>query len=326
MSSEAHVLIGFVGEQVPDDDQTAAEALSKFGGRPVRLSLADSVVNNCARQKRATPYCENKRCLYLFGCHKQTACGRRPDCWTVVRGVVEPPATAQAEKQVRENSSYFSAQGYGAFASVEPSDWLQAAFGYGARASSGNDNCCRKSEEACGPEAASSQSTAPAVVQQAASELMPSFFVRIEHEPPDNSQFDPTGVRARQLQLEYEQRNSIAEAEAYEESPDKVFLKLQKRLSRSPKQAIRYSFGGKPLFIYPVPKGEAAVPPCPHCGSDRVFEMQLVPAAAEEIEKRRHSAGAAPVEWGTVAVFTCRKDCTPTAIYTVEHVIVQEIL
>ncbi|CDI75732.1 programmed cell death protein, putative [Eimeria praecox] len=287
----------------------------------------------------ATPYCANKRCLYLFGCHKQTACGKRADGWTVVRGVVEPPAPERAEEKIGDNSSHCQLPDQGTL-TTDASDWLQAAFGYEAPSNSCSENRCRQNEKTCVPEAPVSQTPWHNDVQQTVDELMPAFFVRIEDEPPDNSKFDATGVRARQLQLEYEQReaqgsaeeaegnqNSIAEAEAYEESPDKVFLKLQKRLSRSPKQAIRYSFEGKPLFISPLPKGEvASVPPCPHCGSSRVFEMQLVPAAAEEIEKRRRSPAAAPVEWGVVVVFTCRKDCVPTGIYTTEHVIVQEIL
>ncbi|CDJ27167.1 programmed cell death protein, putative [Eimeria mitis] len=336
MSGEAPVFIGFLGDLVPDGDKTAAEALSKFGGQPVWIdgNVPESfpfICSHCGAEldfvcQIATPYCANKRCLYLFGCHKQTTCGKTADGWMVVRGVVEAPASAKVEKKLRDNLPEHRSQGNDALSSPDSSDWLQAAFGYTASASSCSDNGCRQSGKTCEPEAASSQKPGCTETPQTANELMPAFFVRIEDEPPDNSQFDATGVRARQLQLEYEQRNSIAEGEEYEESPDKVFLKLQKRLSRSPKQAIRYSFGGKPLFISP-PKGKAAsVPPCPHCGSDRVFEMQLVPAAAEEIEKRRHSAGAAPVEWGVVAVFTCRKDCIPSSIYTVEHVVAQEIL
>lgn len=66
-----------------------------------------------------------------------------------------------------------------------------------------------------------------------------------------------------------------------------IFLKLQKRLSRSPTQVIRYSFGGKPLFISAVTQEEQnRLGPCPHCHGDRVFEMQLVPAAADEILRR----------------------------------------
>ncbi|CDJ49825.1 programmed cell death protein, putative [Eimeria brunetti] len=366
MSSETPVLIGLVGDRVPDGDNTAAEALSKFGGRPVWIDgkVPDGFPFTCSLCgaeldfvcQIATPYCANKRCLYLFGCHKQTACGKRAEGWKVVRGVVEPPAGTQDEMKTHEDSLDEQLHDQGAFDPPDPSDWLQAAFGYRASASSCSDNRCQQKEkQICAREAASSNTEECTEAPRTASELMPAFFVRIEQEPPDNSQFDATGeictqqhrfcpfgpevvgtlprnlglggVRARQLQLEYEQRNSVAEAEAYEESPDKVFLKLQKRLSRSPKQAIRYSFEGKPLFISPLPKGDGAlIPPCPHCCSDRVFEMQLVPAAADEIEKRRHSGGAAAVEWGVVAAFTCRKDCIPTASYTVEHVIVQEVL
>ncbi|KAL8444949.1 hypothetical protein Emag_005269 [Eimeria magna] len=121
---------------------------------------------------------------------------------------------------------------------------------------------------------------------------------------------------------------SSVDQEAYEESPDKVFLKLQKRLSRSPTQVVRYSFGGKPLFISPLSEEEAlSVGHCPFCRSERVFEMQLVPMAADEISKRRGgSTTDSHVDWGVVAVFTCKEDCIPQSNYAFEHVIVQEIL
>lgn len=45
MSSEALVLIGLVGDQIPEGDKTQAEELSKFGGRPVRLKPDDSCIS-----------------------------------------------------------------------------------------------------------------------------------------------------------------------------------------------------------------------------------------------------------------------------------------
>ncbi|CDU26418.1 related to TSR4-cytoplasmic protein required for correct processing of the 20S pre-rRNA [Sporisorium scitamineum] len=94
---------------------------------------------------------------------------------------------------------------------------------------------------------------------------------------------------------------------------DDTFERFLKRVSVEPRQAVRYEFGGEPIafhakgkiydLLWPKePKAKAgegvavtksqfktgvsagersfsarAVPPCPHCGSDRVFEAQLMP-------------------------------------------------
>lgn len=59
MGNEPPVLIGFMGDRVPDDDQTHAEALSKFGGMPVRPSPLASLLWHTApvkalRQRQST--------------------------------------------------------------------------------------------------------------------------------------------------------------------------------------------------------------------------------------------------------------------------------
>ncbi|TKY89279.1 hypothetical protein EX895_001810 [Sporisorium graminicola] len=96
---------------------------------------------------------------------------------------------------------------------------------------------------------------------------------------------------------------------------DDTFERFLKRVSVEPRQAVRYEFGGEPIafhakgkiydLLWPkdakVKAGERvtvtksqfksgahasagersfsarAVPPCPHCGSERVFEAQLMP-------------------------------------------------
>ncbi|XP_026192638.1 programmed cell death protein 2 [Cyclospora cayetanensis] len=345
MGNEPPVLIGLFSNRVPDDDKTGAEALSKFGGRPVWIDgkAPDGYPFACAICgadldfvcQVATPYCANKRCLYLFGCHKQASCGKTAEGWRILRGVAVPSAsgaTASASAPVGvQCPSIREAQQLSRAA--DPSDWLAAAFGAPTVDAHSCDVASQRSTSSQGPKPRVS-TPAPALAAECSETcgdsdgLLPPFFVHVDEEPPDNSQLDATGLRARELQLQYEQRSGNMEAEAYEESPDKVFLKLQKRLGRSPLQVIRYSFGGKPLFISPLSEGkEAAGGPCPQCGADRVFEMQLVPAAADEILKRRHpTCASVPVEWGIVAVFTCKEDCIPSSTYTREHAVVQEIL
>lgn len=353
MDTEPSVLIGFFGDRVPDDDETSPEALNKFGGKPVWIDGKvpqeyPFMCSICGAElafvcQVATPYCGRKRCLYLFGCHKSTDCNKYAAGWKAVRGVVEeeslPPAYRKTQEAEEPESAELSKRGQ---IPEDSTDWLQAAFG-----SATADDCCTVTEQTT--QKLRTRAPPPRSLPKSkcvdsfgcGSELMQPFFIEVEDEPPDSSDMDATGRRARELQQQYEERESddssadrdcnksdSVEAETYEESSDKIFLKLQKRILRSPRQVIRYSLGGKPLLISPLPHEEANKAAfCPHCRGDRVFEMQLVPAAADEIYQRRHSStGQAPIEWGVVAVFTCKNDCTLPSNYAFEHLVVQEIL
>ncbi|CAM9745356.1 unnamed protein product [Scytosiphon promiscuus] len=66
--------------------------------------------------------------------------------------------------------------------------------------------------------------------------------------------------------------------EKYERTPAraKAVMRFADRVARSPKQALRYAYGGQPLWSSSDPPKDD-IPPCP-CGATRVFEMQLMPA------------------------------------------------
>lgn len=147
---------------------------------------------NCLFSKfRATPYGANKRCLYFFCCHAQATCGKRPEGWKVLRGVVEPSAPAQAEAEAYGAAHTSFKRENDDLAAADPSDWLQVAFG-----SRTAPNTC--SEKGNGkPKARDTKVALPASKSaarlQQASEMMQAFFVEVENEPPDSSHLDATG-------------------------------------------------------------------------------------------------------------------------------------
>lgn len=102
--------------------------------------------------------------------------------------------------------------------------------------------------------------------------------------------------------------------EGAELAGDEWFLKFQRRLARSPSQVVRYAWGGKPLWISAPPEevgNRAWPPPCPRCGAARTFELQLLPTLLCEVRRWCPDAvGDWDIEWGTVMVYTCSKDCT----------------
>ena len=61
------------------------------------------------------------------------------------------------------------------------------------------------------------------------------------------------------------------------------------------------------------------IPRCEYCGSQRVFELQLVPHAISMLEEGREKLKLDPkdnadMEWGTIIVGVCGKDCAPDEV------------
>lgn len=107
---------------------------------------------------------------------------------------------------------------------------------------------------------------------------------------------------------------SILDREAFESAMDATFQKFADRLAQNPEQVIRYEFAGTPLLY--SKKGavseavnNGAIPRCPNCTARRVFEVQLTPNAIAELEADDMSLEG--MEWGTIIVGVCEKDCSP---------------
>ncbi|KAI9823306.1 MAG: hypothetical protein M1832_002530 [Thelocarpon impressellum] len=120
--------------------------------------------------------------------------------------------------------------------------------------------------------------------------------------------------------------SAAEEAEAYESSLDKTFQRFSDRLAENPLQVLRYEWAGQPLLysredavgrIFTPPQPTAAtsvavksgIPPCPRCNAARVFEAQLTPRAITELEAGAEGSGAEGMEWGTVILGVCSRDC-----------------
>ncbi|NXW82246.1 PDD2L protein, partial [Alopecoenas beccarii] len=145
---------------------------------------------------------------------------------------------------------------------------------------------------------------------------------------------------ADQLLKEYQQREGVdlqqlmsesfaneGDNEKYEKSQvksrDHTFHKFMKRISVCHEQILRYSWGGQPLFITCPPDDiNKEVPACSNCGSNRIFEFQLMPALVSMLQ----SDSGLSVEFGTAIVYTCERSCWPTNHQTPleEFIFVQE--
>ncbi|CAK7202951.1 hypothetical protein SEUCBS139899_005678 [Sporothrix eucalyptigena] len=113
----------------------------------------------------------------------------------------------------------------------------------------------------------------------------------------------------------------------FESSMDAAFQKFADRVAQNPDQVIRYEFSGQPLLynkddtvagIWTTSQAGGSIstvlasssgrlPPCPNCRSRRVFEVQLMPHAIDLLEA--DELGLESMDWGTVLVGVCEKDC-----------------
>jgi pre-rRNA-processing protein TSR4 len=102
--------------------------------------------------------------------------------------------------------------------------------------------------------------------------------------------------------------------ELFESSMDAAFQRFADRIGKNPEQCIRYEFGGTPLLYSKDDKvgrlvagGTRQIPRCGNCGAGRTFEVQLMPHAITELEAEE--LGLQGMDWGTIIVAVCERDC-----------------
>ncbi|KAM3553865.1 hypothetical protein MY1884_006442 [Beauveria asiatica] len=140
--------------------------------------------------------------------------------------------------------------------------------------------------------------------------LADADYETLEPEPADM----PLPANARIEDADAPETTSAADKEAFESAMDMTFQKFADRLAQNPEQVIRYEFGGAPLLCSKTDAvgqivTRAAMPRCGGCGGKRTFEVQLTPHAITELESGDLSLEG--MEWGTVIVGVCERDCVP---------------
>lgn len=100
----------------------------------------------------------------------------------------------------------------------------------------------------------------------------------------------------------------LMEEAAIEE--DKVYNRFMKHVKAEPEQILRYQRGGECLWVADA-SNLPPVPRCEACGSERVFEMQVMPQLLNHLGLETTTESP---DWGTLAIFTCKDNCS-TAKY-----------
>ncbi|KAL9593447.1 MAG: hypothetical protein Q9219_007550 [cf. Caloplaca sp. 3 TL-2023] len=172
----------------------------------------------------------------------------------------------------------------------------------------------------------------------------PSYYLDADYETLETP--SPTNSQHPNPSASYSKEDSAAALPNEDDDPtswltgpsraDPTFLRFAARLAQNPEQVLRYEFRGFPLLYsknddvgrtFPSSTSGASpaitkittastltnrIPSCQNCGSRRVFEFQLTPHAISELEAE--DEGLEGMEWGTVVVGVCEKDCVPTGI------------
>jgi len=162
----------------------------------------------------------------------------------------------------------------------------------------------------------------------------PTYYLDADYETLDKPKATETSRLTGTLEDTEMSGGSSGGAEdkqLFESSMDKTFQKFADRLAQNPEQVLRYEFDGQPLLYSSTdsvgkrlaPEHTAAalspkvsskkqgsgIPRCTTCGGDRVFELQLAPYAITELEA--DEMGLEGMDWGTILMAVCSKDCVP---------------
>lgn len=162
----------------------------------------------------------------------------------------------------------------------------------------------------------------------------PPYFLDPDYEELDKADALPVPTQTMDIDEGNGFGGQKEEKDAYEDRIDKTFQKFADRLAQNAEQVLRYEFKGQPL-LYSKSDGVGRllsgsgrenakitttsgsgnrIPRCTNCGAGRVFEVQLTPHAIMELE--RDESGLDGMEWGTIIVGVCEKDCQQRGVYT----------
>jgi len=170
---------------------------------------------------------------------------------------------------------------------------------------------------------ASSRTQEPWPEQSAFPPPFAQLYLDAEAEELDPEETAEPANGPSKTQYDVDDSNSNAlDKDTFESSLDKTFQKFSDRIAQNPEQVLRYEFKGQPLLYsghddvatrFVVPHGKAGatrgIPRCESCGSQRVFELQLVPGLIYELEKNVAMDLEEGMEWGTILVGTCANNC-----------------
>lgn len=96
---------------------------------------------------------------------------------------------------------------------------------------------------------------------------------------------------------------------------DEEFIKFQTTIDVDGTQVVRYTTAPNAQPLWMMTKGKldiADVPKCALCGSERVFELQILPQIIYHLKVQRNLVSGDPddeIDFGVLTVYTCKNSC-----------------
>ncbi|EZG67401.1 programmed cell death protein 2 [Gregarina niphandrodes] len=147
--------------------------------------------------------------------------------------------------------------------------------------------------------------------------MLPCHEVDVER--TDETALEAMPVRVPTSALE--DNECCKELEEGETAADEFAITLERHLRLNPGQVIRYQVHGQPLWLgVPKPNEENAelmlglstIPPCMTCKAARFSEVQILSSLTSILmEKYPKDRLVQSMQWGTIVVYTCARDCAP---------------
>ncbi|XP_018420370.1 PREDICTED: programmed cell death protein 2-like isoform X2 [Nanorana parkeri] len=346
LSGEQRVLLGFKDAALEPDTASSWD-VSKIGGLPdppPQVTLCFPACPLCSGSlcHVVQVYCPLEgshfhRVIHVFACRRKS-CWGKPESWVALRS----QSLEGHKPQITEASSQQENK-------MATTEWCDDADNWGM-----DDN---DAESLIMAPAVSHSTSCPAEIPTTdwtsqlqnlsltdASETVQSsdsgdifrcYYIAVVDEK--ECEWDTDLDHARRLLQEYERReaSSVEELESCElkgqgekyeksdlKSRDLMFYKFLRKIAPCQQQILRYSCNGQPLCISPL-DATSQPPPCPRCGSRRIFEFQLMPALVTMLQGAKSDL---LLEFGTVLIFTCERSCWEASDRTPvqEFCIVQE--
>uniref|UniRef100_A0A0B6ZVD7 Programmed cell death protein 2 C-terminal domain-containing protein n=1 Tax=Arion vulgaris TaxID=1028688 RepID=A0A0B6ZVD7_9EUPU len=290
------ILIGLIDQRI-QDSQPIGWDTNKIGGLPAWISSATSLpeCKNCGKTSSlvAQLYCplggsSFHRCLYLFVCPGE--CSKQQNGWRVFRSMKHDNTENLLEV---DTIMLTDTERWDAMAKLLNTKLEQA------------------------PEPTRTNTDCTIVFEP--------YYLSVVDEPSDQSEsYDHVndlirnyerseGKQLNQLICERSTSSKGREgpSELYEKSElkhgDRIFYKFLKRLQKCPQQCVRYERGGSPLLVSGLT--EQTIKRCSHCGGEFIFELQLLPPLIPFLKAQNGTP--CEVEFGTVLIFTCERNCWP---------------
>lgn len=318
-----------------------AWSASKLGGLPDALPAVAAPRPVCERCRQLLAlvvqvYCPLEgspfhRLLHVFTCPRPRcgSCGARS--WKVFRSQClqmrekEAPDTQRQENGLAAEDWCEGADDWGSDNEEMSSPQLTLDFGNDSNSAKDLD-CTAQLQDLCLQEAVLAAAlTVPPGEETALPSVVPQFLPYYICVVDEDDYRDVVSLdHAHNLLREYQQREGIDMEqlisqslpgdgnEKYEKttikSGDKIFYKFKKRIAACQEQILRYSWSGEPLFLTCPTSEVTELPACSHCGAQRTFEFQLMPALVSIL--RSANLGIS-VEFGTILIYTCEKSCWP---------------